>query len=45
MIMKEVAPLVNAQVGAFFLAVEPGVDEFEAATGRVAALRRLRARG
>ncbi|MGH3669331.1 MAG: ATP-binding protein, partial [Pseudonocardiaceae bacterium] len=30
MIMNEVAPLVNAQVGAFFLAVEPGVDEFEA---------------
>ncbi|MGB8255045.1 MAG: HAMP domain-containing protein [Pseudonocardiaceae bacterium] len=30
MIMKEVAPLVKAQVGAFFLAVEPGVDEFEA---------------
>ncbi|HVL83211.1 MAG TPA: ATP-binding protein, partial [Pseudonocardia sp.] len=30
MIMNEVAPLVNAQVGAFFLAVEPGVDELEA---------------
>jgi signal transduction histidine kinase/HAMP domain-containing protein/CheY-like chemotaxis protein len=30
MIMNEVAPLVNAQVGAFFLAVEPGVDEFVA---------------
>ncbi|PZS12153.1 MAG: hybrid sensor histidine kinase/response regulator [Pseudonocardiales bacterium] len=29
-IMNEVAPLVNAQVGAFFLAVEPGVDELEA---------------
>jgi signal transduction histidine kinase/HAMP domain-containing protein/CheY-like chemotaxis protein len=30
MIMNEVAPLVKAQVGAFFLAVEPGVDELEA---------------
>ena len=30
MIMNEVVPLVNAQVGAFFLAVEPGVDELEA---------------
>jgi signal transduction histidine kinase/HAMP domain-containing protein/CheY-like chemotaxis protein len=30
MIMNEVAPLVNAQVGTFFLAVEPGVDELVA---------------
>ena len=30
MILKEVLPLVNAQVATFFLAVEPGVDELEA---------------